>query len=150
MNGQAPEEAAEAAGAFEDGTLPVDPALVTNTLLRALLETGRAAASSGHSGAEAKDYAAAALNLAQAIVVLDPELSQGGTPLQHDVLLKGMEHDSNERIAAIHATADVEKEQVRGEHAIRQAQEAAAAPTPRKKLTVSRTDGRISGIEQEG
>jgi hypothetical protein len=87
------------------------------------------------SAAEAKDFTAAVLNLAQTLVILDPSLAQDGTPLEHAVIMKGMENDG--RVAV---------EQVRGENAARQAREtarmAAEAPTPTKKVKSRRgSDG---------
>jgi hypothetical protein len=65
-----------------DGTAQIDPMLVTNALLNAVQQCAIGAAAA--SGQDAKDYLNAALNGAQAIIILDPSLSQGGTPLQHD------------------------------------------------------------------
>lgn len=133
MGGQppTPDQPDQGPPTLPDGTLPVDPALVSNALLQALLQTARAAASSSHSGAEAKDYGAAARELAQAVVILDPTLSQGGTPLQHDVVIKGMEHASNERVAAISASAQVEMAKTQATAtAAKDAKQRAAAPTP--------------------
>lgn len=135
---------------LSDGTVQVDPALVTNSLLNALQQVTSAAASSGHSGAEAKDFAAAALSLAQAIVVMDPSLSQGGTPLAHDVAIKQIDSQTQTTTAAIQAEAMVQAEHIRGQNAVRAAKETAAAPTPSKKITINREDGRMTGVTQEG
>lgn len=135
MNGQAP-MGPPPAPVLSDGTNPVDPALVTNHLLNAILQAATKAASTG-SGAEAKDYLDAALKGAQAVVVLDPSMSQGGTPLEHDIVMKGIEGQTAQEIAHIQRQAAVEVEQQRGQNAIEQAREAAAAPTPSKTKTVS-------------
>jgi hypothetical protein len=49
----------------------------------------------------------AALNFAQAIVVLDPSLSQGGTPLAHDIAIKSIEADTQKPVAAIQGETQV-------------------------------------------
>jgi hypothetical protein len=94
------------------------------------------------SAAEAKDFTAAVLNLAQTLVILDPSLAQDGTPLEHAVTLKAMDTD-----------ARVKVEQVKGENAARQAREAARAqaeaPSPKKRLRVTRDNtGAVSGAEE--
>src|SRR4051794_16887529 len=83
-----------------DGTTQEDPDLGINAALRAFRVAAENSASE-KSGAEAKDWAMAALNFAQAIVVLDPSLSQGGTPLAHDVAIKAMEGETQKAVAAI-------------------------------------------------
>lgn len=143
MNGQPP------APILSDGTNPVDPALVTNHLLNAIM--GAAInASSTQSGAEAKDFLDAALKGAQAVVVLDPSLSQGGTPLDHDIVMKGMEGEAQQQIAHIQRQAAVEVEQQRGVNALAQAKETAAAPTPSKRITINRSDGSSTSAEVDG
>jgi hypothetical protein len=88
---------------------------------------------------------------AQAVVVLDPGMSQGGTPLEHDVAMKALEGQTAQEIAHIQRQAAVEVEQQRGQNAIEQAREAAAAPSPAKKLAVHRDgSGRMSSVEMEG
>jgi hypothetical protein len=72
------------------GTSQEDPAIGINAALRAFRIAAENCASE-KSGAEAKDWAMAALNFAQAIIVLDPSLSQGGTPLAHDIAIKSIE-----------------------------------------------------------
>lgn len=120
-----------------DGTLPIDPETVKNAVLNALQQAAMGAASATHSGAEAKDYADAVLKLAQSIVILDPSLSQGGTPLQHDIVLKGMEGETQTTLAAINAQAQVETEKVRGEYSKDAAKERAAAPTPSRSAVAT-------------
>jgi hypothetical protein len=147
MNGQGPPPAP----VLSDGTNPVDPALVTNHLLNAIMQAA-VNASSTHSGAEAKDYLDAALKGAQAVVVLDPGLSQGGTPLEHDVAMKALEGDTQQQIAHIQRQGAVEVEEQRGVNALAQARVTAAAPSPAKKLSIHRdaATGRMASIEQEG
>jgi hypothetical protein len=131
------------------GQTMIDPALVTQELLGAIQEAARKARTA--SGQDCKDFASAALNLAQAIIVLDPSLSQGGTPLQHDLALKAVDGETQKAVAAIQGEAQVRVADVHGQHALRQARETAAAPTPRKKLAVSRDgSGRMTGISEEG
>lgn len=94
------------------------------------------------SAAEAKDFAQAALLLAQGLIVMDPSLSQGGTPIEHDIALE-----------TVRQQGAVAVEKVRGDNALRQAKETAAAPTPAKRKTVSvRRDGhgRASEYSVEG
>lgn len=119
-----------------NGTSMVDPAMVTNALLNAVHQAA-VAASSDKSGAEAKDWAQAALNLAQAIVVLDPSLSQGGTPLAHDMAMKSLDGETQQAVAQIHGQTQIAVEAQRGENAVRQANEAAKAPTPSKTKDVN-------------
>lgn len=127
----------------------VDPMAGVNEMLRAIQSCGTKA-SGATSAAEAKDFAAAALSFAQAIVVLDPSLSQGGTPLQHDATLEQIRGQTQENVATIQGQHAVQLEQLRGQHALQQAKATAAAPTPRKKMTINRENGRMTGITQEG
>lgn len=119
-----------------DGTLPVDPALVSNAILNALLQTARNAASSDKSGAEAQDYAQAVLNLSQAAVILDPALSQGGTPLAHDVTIKQIDGQNQATVAAIQAQAQVEVARHQSE-ASKSSQDAAAKPSPARSAVAT-------------
>jgi hypothetical protein len=131
------------------GQTQVDPAMVTDALLRAAQNAATTSLSA--QGQDTKDFAVAALNFAQAVVVLDPQLSQGGTPLEHDLAIKSMDHEAQARVASIQGDTAVRVEQVRGDNALRQAKETAAAPTPRKKLSVARDgSGRMTGISEEG
>jgi hypothetical protein len=61
-----------------------------------------------------------------------------------------MEGETQARVAAIQGETAVAVEHVRGEHSLRQARETAAAPTPRKKVTVNRENGRMTGMDVEG
>jgi hypothetical protein len=142
QNGQGPPP-------LPDGTAQIDPAMVTNALLNAVQQCAVGAAAA--SGQDAKDYMTAALNGAQAVVILDPTLAQGGTPLQHDAMLEAQRGQTQENIARINGQTQVQVAHVTGQNAIEQAKQRAAAPTPRKKLTVRR-DGsnRMTGIDQEG
>jgi hypothetical protein len=121
MNGQAP--------ILQGGTTQEDPSLGVNAALRAFRVAAENAAGEA-SGAEAKDWAAAALSFAQAIVVLDPQLSQGGTPLAHDAMLEQIRGETQQAVAQIQGEHAVRLEQVRGANALKQARETAAAPTP--------------------
>lgn len=107
----------------------VDPMAGVNEMLRAIQSCSSKAAGA-QSAAEAKDFALAALNFAQAIVVLDPSLSQGGTPLAHDAALEQIRGQTQENVATIQGQHAVQLERLRGEHALRQAKETAAAPSP--------------------
>lgn len=133
-----------------NGTVLEDPAMGVQAMLRAVRQAAENAAGQ-KSSEEAKDWADTALKFAQAIVILDPSVSQGGTPLQHDIVMKGIDHETQKAVAEIHGQTQVQVEQVRGENQLRQAREVAAAPTPSKKLAVRRDGtGRMTGIEQEG
>src|SRR4051794_38922254 len=114
------------------GQTEIDPALVTQELLRAAQNAATKSLSS--QGQDCKDFATAALNFPQAVVVLDPTMSQGGTPLDHDIAMKTIDHETQKAVAAIQGDSAVRVEAVRGENQIRQAKEAAAAPTPAKRM----------------
>lgn len=116
--------------------VPEDPSAVTQALLRAARVAAENAAAV-ESGAEAKDFGQAALNFAQAVVVLDPSLSQGGTPVAHDIALEQIRGQTQQNVAQIQGDHAVAVENVRGAHALRAAKETAAAPTPAKRKTVS-------------
>lgn len=146
MDGQAPPPPVPI---FPDGTRAEDPTLGVNAMLRAVRVAAENAAAEKLSDV-AKDWADTALKFAQAIVVLDPSLSQGGTPLDHDVALKQIEGQTQATVADIQRQAAVEVEHTRGEHALRQAREVAAAPTPVKKVTINRENGRATGAKVEG
>lgn len=129
--------------------VPENPMQGVNEMLGAIRLCATKARGS-QSAAEAKDFAAAALSFAQAIIVLDPSLSQGGTPLAHDLALEESRGETQQAIAQIQAGASIQQERIRGENSLRQAKETAAAPTPKKKLRINRENGRMTGIEQEG
>lgn len=118
------------------GMVQEDPAVGVNALLRALRVAAENAAGT-QSGAEAKDYGAAALSFAQAIIVLDPTRSQGGTPLQHDIALKTIDGQTQQAVATIQGDAAAKVAEVNGQHALRLAKETAAATTPAKTKSVS-------------
>lgn len=88
-----------------------NPEQGVDALLRAVRVMAENAATED-SAAEAKDYAAAALSLAQAIVVLDPNLTSDGVPLEHEVAMEQTRQDGQQRLE--------------------RARQAAAAPTPGK------------------
>jgi hypothetical protein len=114
---------------------PVDPkGPLSAALLQAQLEVAETLtrkAAGTESAAEAQAFADAALKLAQAVIILDPSLSQGGTPLVHDLVMQDKRNEGA-----------VQVEAQRGQNALKQAQVAAAAPTPAKRKSVSvRRDG---------
>jgi hypothetical protein len=132
-----------------DGTEQEIPELGVNALLRAVRECAEAGAANP-SGAETRDYAQAALFYAQALVVLDPSLSQGGTPLQHDLALEQVRGQTQQNVAAIQGNTQVRVAHTQGEHALRLAKETAAAPTPsRTKTATVRRDqhGRTQSVD---
>jgi len=147
QNGQPP---APQGPPLPDGTVQIDPRLVTNALLNAVQQC--AVGASTASGQDAKDFLSAALNGAQAIVILDPTLAQGGTPLQHDVMLEAQRGQTQENIARIQGDTQVAVAHANGLHALEQAKARAAAPTPakRKNVTVRRdSSGRATGASIE-
>jgi hypothetical protein len=83
------------------------------------------------SAAEAKDFSQAVLNMAQSLVILDPELAQGGTPLEHDLALEAERN-----------VGKVATESIKADAAARAAREgamgAAAKPSPTKQGGVRR------------
>jgi hypothetical protein len=129
--------------------VPEDPMQGVNEMLGAIRLCAQKARGVG-SAAEAKDFAAAALSFAQAIIVLDPSLSQGGTPLAHDLALEEVRGETQQAVAQIQGEHAVRLEQVRGQNALRQAKETAAAPTPAKHITINRESGRTSATVKEG
>lgn len=124
-----------------NGTVLEDPAMGVQAMLRAMRVAAENAAMEG-SSEEAKDWADTCFKFAQAVVILDPSLSQGGTPLEHDMTMKMVDHETQKAVAAIQGETAVKVEAQRGENQIRQAKEVAAAPSPSKSKTVSvRRDG---------
>jgi hypothetical protein len=121
---------------LQGGTTQEDPALGINAGLRAIRIAFENIASE-KSAQEAKDWAMAALNVAQAIVVLSPSVSQGGTPLEHDMAMKTLEGQAQQAVAQIHGQTQIAVEAQRGENARRQANEAAQAPTPARGKVAS-------------
>ena len=125
-------------GTFPDGTVPVDEAHVTNALLQAVLQAAQAGATAQDTR-EMGEAAKAALAYAQAVVVLDPNLTAAGEPLAHALEMEALKQRTNLAL-----------ETIRGEVALKAAKERAAAPTPakRRSVTVQRdTNGRASGYE---
>lgn len=127
-------------GPIQPPTVPENPMAGVNEMLGAI-RLCATKARGATSAAEAKDFATAALNFAQAIIVLDPSLSQGGTPLAHDLALEEVRGETQKDMARIQAEAQIKQEHVRGQNALRQAKETAAAPTPAKRITINRSDG---------
>lgn len=118
------------------GIVPEDPARVTNALLIAVRRAAEDAAAA-QDPREVQELLSGALSAAQAIVVLDPSLSQGGTPIAHDLAMEQTRQAGQAQVARVQGEAAVAVERTRGEHAVRQARAAAAAPTPAKERTVS-------------
>lgn len=114
-----------------------DPAQVTNALLHACRVAAEHSAMAEDTR-EMGEAAKAALAFAQAVVVLDPNLTQSGEPLDHQVALE-----------QARAEGQVQVERVRGEHALEIAKANAAAPTPTKSIRVKRdANGRAESYEQ--
>jgi hypothetical protein len=127
----------------QNGGAAVDPDAqkahdAATALLDALKANAGYASMAGGSAGEAKDFAAACLSLAQAIVVLDPNLAEGGIPLDHQL---EMERTRGANQVAL--------EQTRGANALEQAKAQAAAPTPARSIQVKRDgSGRATSYEQ--
>jgi hypothetical protein len=116
------------------GQTMTDPAMVTDALLRAAQQA--ATKSLTAQGQDCKDFATAALNFAQAVIVLDPQLSQGGTPLEHDMAMKGMDHETQKGRRDPGARRPSRSSSSAARTRLRQARETAAAPSPAKKKSV--------------
>lgn len=111
------------------GIVPEDASVGVDALLRAVRVMAQKAAMDP-SAQEAKDYGAACLSFAQAIVVLDPDLNQQGVPLAHEVALEQQRQDGLARL-----------EQVR---------QAAGAPTPKnRKLVRKDHEGKVTSTYEE-
>lgn len=81
------------------------------------------------SGAEAKDFAAAVLDLAQVVTLLDPTRDEKGVPLDHELSLQ--KQAGEQELEKVKASAS------------------AQAGAPKKKLTVKRDgDGRAASYEE--
>jgi len=78
------------------------------------------------SGAEAHDWAAAVLNLAQTVALMDPTRDTQGIPIQHAVEMQKLK-------------SDAELEKVKA-----QSQAAASKPTPKKTVTAKRSGGQTT------
>jgi hypothetical protein len=114
----------------QQGVMQQDPAEVTNALLIATLRAAQAAATSSDTR-EVGEAAKAALAFAQAIVVLDPTLTQSGTPIQHELNMEQLRQDGMKQLEL--------------------ARQSAAAPTPKKSLSVQRdAQGRATSYQMEG
>lgn len=143
-----------------DGQQPQDLAeeqlrqqVVMAQLDAVLMLTRKAAGSGSVSAAEAKDFAQASLLIAQSLVVLDPSLSQGGTPLAHDVALEQTRQAGMVAAEQSRGQTAIQIEHVRGANQLRHAKELAAAPTPAKQRSVTvRRDGhgRPAGYDIHG
>jgi hypothetical protein len=111
-----------------DMLTPVDTQLTPDQLERAIqVLTSKAIASSDPR--ESKEYAQAILAMAQAIVLLDPEVDTTGVPLEHHV--------------------DLERTRQDGALRLEQARQSAAAPTPSRRSVAVRRDahGRATGYD---
>lgn len=131
-----------------NGQTAEDPALVTQALLKAARTAAEKSLTA--QGQDSKDFGTASLNFVQALIVLDPSLSQGGTPLEHDVALKRIDQETQAIVADTQRRAAVEVADVNGHHALRKAQATAAAPTPSKKITINRSNGGTTQAEVSG
>lgn len=127
----------------EDQDLPIQIARTaeqaTLALLNALEQLATKAAGATDTR-EQHEAAKGALALAQAIVVLDPELDGQGSSLQHQIALE-----------EVRGAQQVAVERTRGENALAQAREAARAPSPARSVQVKRdSNGRASQYDVTG
>lgn len=119
--------------------VPEDPHKVSEALLRACRVAAENSATAQDTR-EMAEAAKAALAFAQAIVVLDPNLTASGEPLDHQLAMEGLR---GQNAVAI--------EQTRGANALEQAKAAAAAPTPAKSISVKRDGaGRATNYDVQG
>lgn len=136
-------------GAPPQDAAPVDPQQValhrlaldvTEALLQAIKVAAQVSATATDTR-EMDEGGKAALNFAQAIVLLDPNLNTEGSPLGHEMALAQLQHE--------HAMAQGAQE---GQLAIQQAKAAAAAaPTPSRSISVKRDSaGRAAGYDVKG
>jgi hypothetical protein len=122
MNGQPPQPSPAA--------IEADVARVRNAQLDGAEILARKAAGAS-SGAEAKDFAAASMSLAQAVVILDPSLDQQGIPLQHQ--------------------KELEQQRLDGQERLEKARQAASKPSPKKRVTKRDSTGKATAsYEVEG
>ena len=113
MNGAAPEPPPAPTMSPLTGATPEE---CVNALMFGVASLSRKSAQNP-SAAEAKDYAQAALALAQTLVVMDPNSTADGVPLEHEL--------------------ELEMERQDGQARLEEARQAAAAP---KTKRVDRTD----------
>src|SRR5690348_13601761 len=97
----------------------------TVQLLRAIISTANQAAVTQTPG-EQEQAANAALHLAQALVILDPSLAQGGTPLAHDLAMEAQRGQNQLAVTQAQGAAAIQQERIRADAATKAA---AAAPS---------------------
>jgi hypothetical protein len=110
------------------GETPIGQELIDASLSTALLTVQKIRATD--SGAEAKDYAASVLALAQVIALLDPTRDTQGVPLSHQLTLQ--KQKGEQELAKV-------KEQSR-----------AAAQTPTKRVTATKGPNGSRSYEVQG
>jgi hypothetical protein len=89
------------------------------------------------SMAEAKDALQGALFAAQAVAVFDPNKSQTGVPLDHELAVQHAQHAGAVRLAETQAAGQLLVEQQRGQNA---AEAAKAAPSPARRVVTTQRD----------
>lgn len=110
------------------GNIPLPPATDTAAAISAGIKAAQHMAenaSMDDSAAECRDYANAFLLLAQGVAVLDPNKTQTGTPLDHEIKMEQLKQQG-----ALHQQAATHEHQL--QKAKEQATEQAAAPSPGK------------------
>lgn len=108
------------------GNLPLPPATDTSQAITMAIRTATILAQKAagdDSAAEAKDYAQAVLFLAQAVAVLDPNKTQTGTPLDHEIKMEQLKQQGALNQQAATHQHELQKAK---QHAMAQA----AAPSP--------------------
>lgn len=113
------------------GNVPLPPAADTTDALVALIEgiaTLARKSAMDDNAAEAKDYMQAALFAAQAQAVLDPNKTQTGTPLDHEVKLAQLNQQG-----ALNLEAQRGANQASAAKVTEKATGDAAAPSPGKQ-----------------
>lgn len=115
-------------------TPPPDRATVQGTLLRAI-ERAAEDAAGAKDAREVRELGQAALSFAQAVAVLDPDVDQAGTSVEHQAALEELRgQQAHDRAIAV--------QELQGAQALEQAQAAAAAQpaATRRSVTVRRDD----------
>lgn len=133
----------------EPPMLTQDPAEVADALLRACKVAAENAATAQDTR-EISEAGKAALAFAQAVVILDPNLTQSGEPIDHALEMESLRGQNAVALENARGANAVEAEHTRGLHALEVAKHNAAAPTPSRRISVKRDGtGRATSYETE-
>jgi hypothetical protein len=132
------------------GNIPNPPAQDTSQAISELIAavtTFTRFAQMDDSAAEAKDWMQSALFAAQSMAIIDPNKTQTGTPLDHEIKMEQLRQQGGLHLKQIDAQAGIEK----AKHQAEAAKASAQAPSPAKKVQVQRdSSGRMSGATVSG